>query len=280
MELCALPIDIIKLIIGFCPYGQWFRLSKKLSTLASQAISPLTCRTSEKGALCWAITNDKILATISLLKDPRIDPSVDNNFAIRHAAKRGHSQTVKILLQDSRVDPSADNNYAIQYSSWYGHEEVVEMLLKDRRVDPSVDHNDALLRASDSGYKEIVEMLLKDRRVNPSAFTWEYAVRLARENGHKEVLEMLLKDRRVNSSAAIWKYAIKLASETGHKEVLEMLLKDSPVSRAPVGTSTRILIRTNVIARGGVSTIYTSLNSVSTNPDTINISSLTYSKRT
>jgi hypothetical protein len=79
MELCDFPKDIIKLIIQFCPFGQWFRLSKELNTLASQVISPLNSRISENGALNWAIKNDKILAVIPLLKDPRIDPSIKNN---------------------------------------------------------------------------------------------------------------------------------------------------------------------------------------------------------
>jgi hypothetical protein len=72
MELCDLPRDVIILIIQFCPYGQWFRLSKELNTLASQVISPLKCRTSENGVLIWAIKHNKILAVVSLLKDPRI----------------------------------------------------------------------------------------------------------------------------------------------------------------------------------------------------------------
>jgi hypothetical protein len=76
MEFRDLPKDVIKLIIEFCPYGQWFRLSKELNTLASQVISPVDHRISENGALCWSLTNSKILAATSLLKDPRIDPSV------------------------------------------------------------------------------------------------------------------------------------------------------------------------------------------------------------
>jgi hypothetical protein len=55
----VLPKDLIKLIIEYSPHGQWFRLSKELSALASQVISPLNCRTSENGALYWALTNQR-----------------------------------------------------------------------------------------------------------------------------------------------------------------------------------------------------------------------------
>jgi hypothetical protein len=114
MELCDLPRDVLKIIISYCPYGQWFQLSKELSTLASQVISPLKCRISEKGALYWALSNKKIVAAISLLKDPRNDPSVENNFAIRHASKCGYKEVVEMLLKDSRVDPyAAYRDYAM-----------------------------------------------------------------------------------------------------------------------------------------------------------------------
>ena len=46
-------------------------------------------------------------------------------------------EVVQELLKDKRVDPSANNNYAIRWASEKGHLEVVQELLKDNRVDPS-----------------------------------------------------------------------------------------------------------------------------------------------
>ena len=43
-------------------------------------------------------------------------------------------EVVKLLLSDKRVDPSAENNYAIRYTS--KHYEIVKLLLSDKRVDP------------------------------------------------------------------------------------------------------------------------------------------------
>jgi hypothetical protein len=151
MELCDLPRDIIKMIIEFCPYGQWFRLSKELSTLASQAISPLNCRTSENGALRWAVIRDKALAATSLLKDPRIDPSLDNNWAIRCASFVGQKEVVEILLKDNRVNPSDVDNQAVIWASWNGHTEIVEMLLQDKRVNPSDCNYETILYANKCG---------------------------------------------------------------------------------------------------------------------------------
>ena len=101
MSLCNLPRDVIKLIIQYYPGSQWFQLSKELSSIASQAISPLDYRPNlfvENGALCWALENNKILAVLSLLKDPRIDPSKDDNFAMSSAIEHNFKEVVEKLL--------------------------------------------------------------------------------------------------------------------------------------------------------------------------------------
>jgi hypothetical protein len=53
------------------------------------------------------------------MQDERVDPSADDNYAMRLAAERGHIAVIERLLQDKRVDPSADDNYvkAISRSS-------------------------------------------------------------------------------------------------------------------------------------------------------------------
>ena len=38
----------------------------------------------------------------------------------------GHSGVVKELLKNNRVDPIANHNYAIRYASNYGHLKVVQ----------------------------------------------------------------------------------------------------------------------------------------------------------
>jgi Ankyrin repeats (3 copies) len=82
----------------------------------------------------WASNNGHLEIVKELLKDKRVDPSDDNNYAIRWASENGHLEVVKELLKDKRVDPSANNNEAIRWASQYGHLEVVKELLKDKRV--------------------------------------------------------------------------------------------------------------------------------------------------
>jgi hypothetical protein len=45
-----------------------------------------------------------------------VDPSAEDNDAIRVAVKNGHEEIVKILLQDPRVDPSSLDNYKFKLS--------------------------------------------------------------------------------------------------------------------------------------------------------------------
>ena len=128
---------------------------------------------------------------------PYIDPSADNNCAIRLASFYGQTEVVKILLQDSRVDPSADNNLAIQWASKYGHHEVVKILLQDSRVDPSADNDWAIRKASQNGHHEVVKILLLDKRVDPSAKD-NFAIRWASQNDHHKVVKILLANQKVN----------------------------------------------------------------------------------
>jgi hypothetical protein len=116
----------------------------------------------------------------------RLNPSVDNNLAIRCASENGNLAVVNRLLQDERVDPSANNNWAIRWASQNGHLAVVDRLLQDTRVDPSACNNCAIRWASEYGNLAVVDRLLQDPRVDPSADN-NWAIRWASQNGHLAV---------------------------------------------------------------------------------------------
>lgn len=94
-----------------------------------------------------------------------IDPSANNNMAIRQASFYGYRKIVEMLLEDNRVDPSAVKNYAVIHASMRGHMDIVEMLMKDGRVDPSAQKNKAVREATANGHRKIVETLKRDGRV-------------------------------------------------------------------------------------------------------------------
>jgi len=67
--------------------------------------------------------------------DMRVDPNVENDYAIRKAAENGHLAIVNCILRDSRFKPGYP--YTICLASKNGHIAVIDRLLRDPRVDPT-----------------------------------------------------------------------------------------------------------------------------------------------
>lgn len=61
------------------------------------------------------------------------------NAPIRIAARNGYINIVRLLMKDPRVDPSAANNFALNWSYYGGHKDVAMLLLTDKRVRDKVD---------------------------------------------------------------------------------------------------------------------------------------------
>ena len=103
------------------------------------------------------------LAFRTLLSDDRIDPTADNNTAIRKAAEHGLDRVVALLLSDPRVNPAAVDNFinptsesddAIQLAAQYGDATIVKLLLADNRVDPAANDNYAIRFAAQKRFRE------------------------------------------------------------------------------------------------------------------------------
>lgn len=89
-----------------------------------------------------------------------IDPSTNNNFAIRYACSQNKLQLVRKLLSDPRVDPSDHDNEALHKACERGNYEILKLLLSDERVDPSSINNHALHIAISLHHNDIVDLLL------------------------------------------------------------------------------------------------------------------------
>ncbi len=46
----------------------------------------------------------------------KVDPSANENWAICVASELGYSKIVKLLLKDKRVNPADNSNYAIRFA--------------------------------------------------------------------------------------------------------------------------------------------------------------------
>ena len=206
--------------------------------------------------------NIKIIKKI--LEDPRIDPSMHNNCALRMASENGHLEVVDRLLKDERVDPRSDSHYAIRYASKNGHVKVVDRLMKDSRTDAWEHNNDALNLAMKYNHNDVVNRLLKDPSVrchykHDESFIFikegkegrgdnalkniengnfglyinnNELIRIASEYGSIEVVNYLLDKSLMHYSVdpgAVDNYSIKMASKNGHIDVVKSLLKDDRV---------------------------------------------------
>jgi ankyrin repeat protein len=107
--------------------------------------------------------------------------------------KGGPLDVIKYIIYIKNIDPSANNDFAIRHSCRENHLEVVKLLLSDPRVDPGACDNHAIVWASYKGYLDLMKLLLPDSRVNPQS-----GVRWALKYGNYEVAKLLLSDPRVD----------------------------------------------------------------------------------
>lgn len=90
-------------------------------------------------AFAAAVMKGHIAVVDAMLADPRTDPmeSRSSSFSpLVLACRAGMHALVNRLLQDRRVDPSADNQAAVRAAAEQGDLVALELLLSDARVDP------------------------------------------------------------------------------------------------------------------------------------------------
>lgn len=79
-----------------------------------------------------AVTNDHNLFANKMLNEGRIDPSINNNEAIRDSFNGCQTETLKLLLNDKKVDPTFISHFEA-YSMQDKCPAIFELLLKDKR---------------------------------------------------------------------------------------------------------------------------------------------------
>ncbi|KAJ3083906.1 hypothetical protein HDU99_005037 [Rhizoclosmatium hyalinum] len=139
------------------------------------------------------------------LEDERINPSVNNNRALRIAARNNHAHVVSLLLQDPRVDPSDCWDVLCEAAEFCRTDIVRILLANPPRVDPSIHNNAAIRRAlvrweynlKDDGI-DVLKMLLSHPRVDPGANNSE-VVRNMHAIGHLKAVKLLMEDGRVDT---------------------------------------------------------------------------------
>ena len=164
---------------------------------------------------------------VKLLLEAGVDPSVDDNYPLKVACQNGRVEVVKVLLQDPRVDPSVDDNYALNVACQNGHVEVVKVLLA-AGVDPSVNDNQPIQGAYFNNHFAVVKLLLEDERVDPS-FEDNELIKSACRRGNIELVRLLLQDPRVDPSVND-NEPLSEACKGGFIEIVKLLLRHPRVS--------------------------------------------------
>lgn len=127
-----------------------------------------------------------------LLKDARVNPSIDSDSAIKHAVITNNPKLVELLLQNSSINPNLPWVYSgslLEYASGYNFLEIVKILLKNDKLTPGDSNNYALRQASTFGHIEVVKLLLADKRINPKNNS---GINSAMTNNHIEVVKLLI----------------------------------------------------------------------------------------
>ena len=92
-------------------------------------------------ALYVASTNGQISIVDRLLQSNCVDPPDKEIFTYNdiliYTISKNYVEIVDLLLKDPRVDPSVNNNQAIRIAKSNDQIEIVDLLIKDPRVDPS-----------------------------------------------------------------------------------------------------------------------------------------------
>ena len=164
-----------------------------------------------------------------LLEDPRVDPSVRENECIRTASQRGHKEVVQLLLQDPRVDPSVDMNLSLRFAVENSDLEVTKILLDDDRIDTKQISN-IILRAVGTGTLKIFKFLLEHPKLEIDLEQIdEDLIVVAAAHNSISILEFLLEDGRSIPKER----AVSEASFLGFTETVEILLSDSRLNLRP-----------------------------------------------
>ncbi len=122
-----LPVELKWLLTSVYPLN-WLFVSKSFHTAAFNQLLRDPRVNPTKMTFSYRVRHSK-----ELVESP-----------IVWAATRGHAQLVRVLLKDNRVDPSVQNHQALVNACNHGHAEVVRLLLNDNRSDRREKRNLAI----------------------------------------------------------------------------------------------------------------------------------------
>jgi ankyrin repeat protein len=96
---------------------------------------------------------------------------IRTNVPIMKASKNGNLENVRLLLSHPKVDPSDNDNLALRSALIHRKIDIVKLLLQDKRINPAGVNNDSIIRTSFSksnGTINVIKLLLADSKIDPT----------------------------------------------------------------------------------------------------------------
>jgi len=208
---------------------------------------PLSDIKNREWIIIWASSSGYTKLVELLLKEPKINPTIEDNTPIRVATINGYLDIVNLFIADERADPAKGIPFAeagpmlnnlvdallkkvspqsintvLQWSATNGYSDLLALILRRPNTDPSVSDNAPIRFAVKNGHTNTVILLLASGRVDPSANNNE-AIIWASYYGYTDIVRLLLNDPSVDPTADNNK-SIQVASQYGHEEIVRLLL--------------------------------------------------------
>jgi hypothetical protein len=180
-------------------------------------------------------------------------PSIDEEFKkLLYYIKVGDSKGVKRILEEGKVDPSLEDNKAIKLLASYGYGSIILLLLKDPRVRDTINYEELIRIATNAGNKKTAEIIEDLKKYNESDSKADSKqpkspekkktpeLKKSKEELFKEFLiyvkysnveevKRMVKEGQVDPSMG-HNEATEVASEYGRNEIIEFLLMDPRVA--------------------------------------------------
>ena len=166
-----------------------------------------------------AVEDEATEVVIYLLSLPEVNPTYDNNSALRHSIKNGDATVVAALLSDPRVER---NNLSASFSRALenGYTEVVRLLLADSRFKlPCM--TSGMEKAIERNRVEVVRLIIEDGRYNTKYLSIEQTPK----NCSVEMVKLLLSDKRIDPTTE-FNGALRNARKFKRVDVEMLLLQD------------------------------------------------------
>ena len=170
------------------------------------------------------------LEVVNELINRGVDPSLNENNALKISIEYNRITSIKRLLIDPRVDPSFES-WALNLAIEHNRSDIVQILLRDIRICEQIRESELLIQACRRGNTELCRLLVE--HVNPARRDNQSIISVAFQ-GHVEIVDLLLKQKEVDptardNGAIAWvNVEIERGSEK-HGEVMKRLLEDERV---------------------------------------------------